>query len=221
MLLFSGYLMNVMFSEFVFGGLKLGAGGICPFCLFSAITATAMFVLVLLGKEWDERGPLFSIGAIVALLTLVGTLAVYAPQKVVAGGTVTDGQGKVIYAYSTTSGDSEKQLAKHLKDTGAIMYGAYTCSHCCAQKVLFGQEAVASELPYVECAPGGKNPQTEVCQKELDESAKQAGGRAGFPTWKVNGKYLTGEQPLASLAQASNYKGPQDFKNQRAECTPQ
>jgi uncharacterized membrane protein len=219
MLLFSGYLMNVMFSEFVFGGAKLGVGGICPFCLFSAVCATAMFGLTLLGREWDERGPLFSIGAIVSILTLVGTLAIYAPQNVSAeAGTITDGQGKVVFAYNTTSGEAEKQLAKHLKDTGATMYGAYTCPHCCEQKLMFGKEAVANDFPYAECAPTGKNSQAETCQRELSESSKQTGKPAGFPTWKINGKYLTGAQPLKDLAQASGYKGPQDFKNEFANC---
>ncbi len=220
MLLFSGYLMNVMFTEFVFGGKNLGAGGICLFCLFSAICATAMFVLTLLGREWDDRGPLFSIGAIVSLLTLVGTLAIYAPQKADAAGIVHDGVDKPVFAYDSQSGEAETQLAQHLKSTGAIMYGAYWCPHCCEQKLLFGPAAVNQDLPYTECDPKGKNPQPETCQQELGAAAQQTGKKAGFPTWKVNGKYLLGPQELKTLAQASNYQGPQNFKNIPAQCKP-
>jgi uncharacterized membrane protein len=221
MLVFSLYLMNIMFSEFVFGGAKLGNAGICPFCLFSAISATAIFVITLLGREWDERGPLFSIGAIVSVLTLVTTFALYAPQQVSADmGLIKSGADRVVFAYPTTSGEAEKQLANHLKSTGAVMYGSYTCPHCCEQKLQFGKEAVAEAFPYTECNPTGKNADTDTCKRELNESAKQTGREAGFPTWKINGKYLTGTQTLKVLAQASGYTGSQDFKNAAAKCEP-
>jgi uncharacterized membrane protein len=220
MLMFSLYLMNVMFSEFVFGGAKLGAGGICPFCLFSAILATAMFVIVLIGREWDERGPLFSIGAIVTTLTLVGSLAIYAPSNAVTAqaGQIADTQGKVVFTYDSTSGAAETQLAKHLQSTGAVMYGSYRCSHCCEQKARFGAEAVAA-MPYTECSMGGKDAKPEVCEAELAKASEQTKQPGGFPTWKVNGKYFAGTKSLQDLATASEYKGPQDFKNNTATCT--
>ncbi len=220
MLMFSLYLMNIMFSEFVFGGAKLGANGICPFCLFSAILATAMFVIVLIGREWDERGPLFSIGAIVTTLTLVGSLAIYAPTNnaTAQAGQIADTSGKVIFTYDTTAGTAETQLAQHLKFTGAMMYGSYRCSHCCDQKARFGAEAVAT-MPYTECSAGGKDPKPEVCEAELTKASEQTKQTGGFPTWKVNGKYFGGTQALQDLATASNYQGPQDFKNAAARCT--
>jgi uncharacterized membrane protein/glutaredoxin len=217
MLLFSGYLMNVMFGEFVLGGLKLGWGGVCPFCLFSAISATAMFTLTLLGREWDERGPLFSVGAIVSILTLVTTLAIYSPQSVAAEGVIADQGGKPQFVVETESGEAEKQLAQHLNQSGAVMYGAYWCPHCCEQKRLFGKSAM-KEFNYVECAPGGKDAKPEVCKQELDLAAKQFGDKVGFPTWKVNGKYISGTKKLDELAKLSDYKGPQDFKNEFANC---
>jgi uncharacterized membrane protein len=219
MLMFSLYLMNVMFSEFVFGGAKLGAGGICPFCLFSAILATSMFVIVLIGREWDERGPLFSIGAIVTTLTLVGSLAIYAPTNDTAqAGQISDTQGRVVFTYDSTSGEAETQLAKHLQSTGAVMYGSYRCPHCCDQKALFGATAVAT-MPYTECTPGGKNAEPDTCQQEITKASEQTKQPGGFPTWQVNGKYFAGTQPLKALAAASGYKGPQDFKNATARCT--
>jgi glutaredoxin len=100
------------------------------------------------------------------------------------------------------------------------MYGAYWCPHCCEQKLLFGAEAVEQELPYTECDLKGKDAKPDICQQEFAAIQQQTGKRAGFPTWKINGKYLLGPQELKSLAQASNYQGPQDFKNQFANCKP-
>ncbi|MBE9029546.1 vitamin K epoxide reductase family protein [filamentous cyanobacterium LEGE 11480] len=222
MFAFSIYLMSIMFTEFVFGGRSLGLAGVCPFCLFSAILATAMFVLVILGREWEERGTLISIGTVVTLFTFVASLAIYAPPpEVTAGGTVTDTQGRVIFSYDTESGDAETQLAEHLQSTGAVMFGSYRCPHCCDQKALFGQ-AASPKMPYTECTPGGKDANPEVCQQELLESEKISKQPAGFPTWKIDGKYLTGKQTLQTLASASNYDGPQDFKNASStRCTAQ
>lgn len=219
MLIFSLYLMNVMFSEFVLGGAKLGLGGLCPFCLFSAILATSMFVITLLGREWDDRGPLFTIGSLVSLFTLVGSLVIYNPTNVDnTAGTVEDAKGKIVFSYPTQSGAAEIELAKHLQSTGAVMYGAYWCPHCCEQKLLFGRAAVQASIPYTECDPKGKDAKPEVCQQEFAQAEAQTQKPPGFPTWKINGKYLLGPQKLQTLAEASNYKGPQDFKNTPARC---
>jgi uncharacterized membrane protein/glutaredoxin len=222
MLLFSGYLMFIMFSEFVFGGRALGVGGICYFCLFSAISATAMFVLTLLGRAWDDRGSLFFNGAIVALITLVGTLIVYAPdnsivQNTANAYTITDGANRPAFYVESETGDAEKQLAEHLKSTGATLYTSYTCPHCCDQKQLFGKDAV-SVLPNVECNAAGKDSKVAVCKQEFEAAEAQTKQAAGFPTWKINGTYYSGVQKLDRLAQLSGYKGPQNFKNEFKPC---
>ncbi|MFM2432978.1 MAG: hypothetical protein RLZZ511_4192 [Cyanobacteriota bacterium] len=220
MFIFSLYLMNIMFSEFVFGGEKLGAGGLCPFCIFSAILATAMFVITLLGRDWESRGPLLAIGSLVGLTTLIGSLIVYTPPVVdMASGVISDATGKPVLSYPTSSGESEIQLAKHLKNTGAVMYGSYRCPACCAQKLLFGKEA-AKEFNYTECMAGGKDAKPEVCQQEFAQAEAQLKQQAAFPTWKVNGKYIIGAQSLQELAQASGYSGPQNFTNASASCQP-
>ena len=104
---------------------------------------------------------------------------------------------------TTKSGTAELGLARHLRKIGAKMYGAYWCPHCHDQIALFGKEAY-SILPYVECAQDGKNSQANACL--------EAGVR-GFPTWSINGKKYEGTQTLEQLAQASGYKGPQNFQN--------
>jgi uncharacterized membrane protein len=220
MLLFSGYLMFIMFSEFVFGGKSMGLGGICYFCLFSAVSATAMFVLTLLGRAWDDRGSLFFNGSIVALITLVGTLIVYAPdnsQNTANAYTITDGANRPFYYVESQSGDAEKQLAEHLKSVGAQLYTSYTCSHCCEQKSLFGKDVISS-LPNVECNPQGKDAKSDVCKQELEAAEVQTKQPAGFPTWKINGTYYSGVQKLDQLARVSGYKGPQNFTNESKAC---
>lgn len=199
MVIFSGYLMNIMFTKFV---IPNGPGAICYYCVASAFFALSLFVLTLLGRSWEDIGQLLLIGVVVGIVTLIGTLGVYAPiDSPKPQQTFTQGVGWTI---QNTSSDSEIQLARHLKQTGAKMFSAFTCPHCHEQKELFGREA-AKDLPYVECHPEGKNTQTELCQKA---------NIPGFPTWEVNGQRLVGRQTLETLANASGYKGPRNFKNQ-------
>lgn len=216
MLLFSGYLMYIMFSKFVS---QFGVNGICYFCLASATFATLMFVLTLIGRDWNDRGQLVFLGSIVGIVTLIGTLAWGASvgQAPVNAATISDGQGNPYFLIENTSGEAEIQLARHLKETGSTMYGAYWCPHCCEQKEFFGKEAY-KEFPYVECAEGGKDAQIETCQRVLGEAEKALGQKAGFPTWQINGRFFSGRQTPQQLAEASGYKGPQNFKNPFRTC---
>lgn len=86
------------------------------------------------------------------------------------------------------------ELAMCLKDQGAVFYGAYWCSHCQAQKKLFGSSVKL--LPYVECSTVDGNAQTQIC---IDKGVKS------YPTWEfADGSRLTGEIPLAQLAEKTN-----------------
>jgi uncharacterized membrane protein len=217
MLLFSGYLMYIMFSKFI---ANYGINGVCYFCLASATFAAAMFVLTLVGRSWNDRGQLFFIGAIVGMVTLITTLAVYSP--IGQGGnanaaTIGDANGNAYFLVDNPSGDAELGLARHLKQTGAKMYGAYWCPHCCEQKELFGKEAM-KEFTYVECAEGGKDAQVEACKAIAPEIEKQTGKGFGFPTWEINGKFYAGRQTLEELAQNSGYTGPKNFQNSFKVC---
>lgn len=207
MTVFSGYLMYVMVSQFVS---KYGAGGICYYCIASAIFALSMFVVTLIGHDWEDIGQLVMTGIITLMVTLITTLLIYAnlpsnPQPSASGGNTGP-------AVVNTSSPAEIELAKHLKQIGAKMYGAYWCPHCHDQKELFGKEAAAI-YPYVECAPDGVNSKTAVCQEIAPKIEKQTGQSFGFPTWEVNGQYLTGTQQLTDLATKSGYQGPRNFKN--------
>lgn len=194
MMVFSGYLMYLLAFEIQ---------AACTYCITSAIFATTMFVLVILGRRWDDTGQLLFMGIIVALVTLVGTLAVYAPINNPQAATP-DVPGEVGPPVSTTSGDAEIQLAQHLATVDAKMYGAWWCPHCHDQKQLFGREAAAT-IPYVECAEEGQNSQTALC--------RSVQGLDRYPTWEINGELYVGTQSLDTLADASGYEGPRDFRN--------
>jgi len=69
------------------------------------------------------------------------------------------------------------------------MYGAEWCTHCQAQKKLFGDSF--KYVPYIECPEN-----TKLC---LDK------GIEGYPTWILqNGEKLVGEQTLEKLSQETS-----------------
>jgi uncharacterized membrane protein len=193
MVVFSGYLMSILAFE-----LK----EFCPYCITSATFALSMFLLILFGKRWDDFGQLAFTGIIVAVITLTGTLAVYAPIR--NGGIQASSAGETGPPITTTSGPAEIALAKHLDGIGATMYGAWWCPHCHDQKVVFGAEA-AELIPYVECAEDGKNAQPRLCRAEPQVT--------GFPTWQINGEFYPGAQSLERLAELSGYTGSTDFQS--------
>lgn len=81
------------------------------------------------------------------------------------------------------------EFAQCLKDNEVVMYGAYWCSHCKAQKELFG--SAFKNVKYVECTDDAK-----LCTEQ---------GIKAYPTWKFkSGKVLEGEQTLESLAKESS-----------------
>lgn len=71
------------------------------------------------------------------MITIIGTLAVYAPIN-----NPTANRSDNPYGIATTSSPANIELAKHLTAVNAKMYGAFWCVHCHEQKELFGQEAV-------------------------------------------------------------------------------
>ncbi len=193
MMVFSGYLMYLLATE-----LKAA----CLYCLASAGFTVAMFLLTILGRHWEDQGALIFRGVIMGLVTLVATIGMYSIS--INGPAATASGGNTGPVVTNTSGSAEVALAKHLKEVGAKMYGAYWCPHCFDQKQLFGKEA-KKYMPYIECADDGADSQTALCRSVPEVT--------GFPTWEVQGEFLPGTQSLATLAEASGYQGPTDFKN--------
>jgi len=86
-----------------------------------------------------------------------------------------------------------------LKDKGALLYSAFWCSHCKAQKELFGSSQEL--LPYVECSTQDATDQTQICKDKKIE---------GYPTWELaDSTRLTGEVPLQTLAERTGCELPQ------------
>ena len=106
----------------------------------------------------------------------------------------------VIYrppAITSKSTAKKVKLARHLKASGARMYGAYWCSHCFDQKQAFGADANRL-LQYVECAADGYGSERPLCR---------AKGIKGYPTWEINGEFYPGEKDLEELGELSGFKG--------------
>jgi len=98
----------------------------------------------------------------------------------------------------TASSSPVAAFAQCLKDKGVVFYGAFWCSHCKAQKALFG--SAEALLSYVECSTPNGNAQTQICiDKKID----------GYPTWEFSdGSRLNGEQTFAQLAEKSQCPVP-------------
>jgi uncharacterized membrane protein len=212
LLLFVGATAMTIFSGYLMYLLAFKLNSICLYCIGSALFSLSMLTLTLIGRSWEDIGQLFFIGIVVAMVTLIGTLGVYA-QVGGSGSTsakdrtpipeaTTTPQPVIGWEVTTTSGEAEIALARHLKKVGVKEYGAYWCPHCYEQKQLFGKPAY-QELPYIECTPDGKNGQPQVC--------KDAGVKF-FPSWKINGELTSGVKTLDELADLTNYQGPRNFK---------
>ena len=186
-----------VFSAVLLGVMAFGIRDCCPFCILSAALSTALFVLSLVGGDWEDSGQLVFRGVITALL--VGVLGLGWAASV-GKPAATGGKG-VAPAVVAASSPAKVALAEHLTATGARIYTAYWCPHCHEQKELFGKEATA-KLTVIECAPDGQNSQKALCDQKKIE---------GYPTWEINGQLDSGVKPLAKLAEQSGYKGPIDF----------
>jgi len=194
MVIFSSYLMYLMAFEIK---------ELCIYCISSAVLSLSLFVLVLVGREWEDIGQLVFTGILVAMVSSIGALGLYNSVRSPAASVSTP--GIVAPAVTTTSGPAELALARHLREIGAKEYGAYWCPHCHDQKMLFGKEAGAI-IDYVECDPRGQNSRAQMCQAA-------AANVKGFPTWEIKGQFYSGTQSLEKLADLSGYTGPRNFQN--------
>ncbi|MEL6129650.1 MAG: vitamin K epoxide reductase family protein, partial [Cyanobacteria bacterium J06628_4] len=68
MMVFSGYLMYLLATE-----LKAA----CLYCIASAFFTFLMFLLTLLGRQWEDQGALVFRGVIMGVVTLVATIGMY------------------------------------------------------------------------------------------------------------------------------------------------
>jgi len=183
-----------VFSGVLLGVMAFGIRDCCPFCILSAGLSSALFVLSLIGGDWEDRGQLIFSGVITALL--VGVIGLGWAASV--GRPVVDSALGVAPPVRSESNAGQIALAEHLTASGAKLYTAYWCPHCHDQKELFGRQAT-EKLTVIECAPDGRNSQRELCEAKKIE---------GYPSWEIQGQLDSGVKPLAKLAEASGYQGP-------------
>ncbi|HAA28871.1 MAG TPA: hypothetical protein DCE56_15780 [Cyanobacteria bacterium UBA8553] len=96
------------------------------------------------------------------------------------------------------SSASKVALAKHLKQSGVVLYGSPWCPSCNVLKKTFGKEAF-KQLNYIECE--GNNGRPELCQKA---------NITRIPAWEIKGRQYLGIS-LQELADLSDYKGDRNF----------
>ncbi|MBM5823213.1 MAG: vitamin K epoxide reductase family protein [Cyanobacteria bacterium K_Offshore_surface_m2_011] len=182
-----------VFSLVLVGVMAFQIKAFCTFCLMSAAISLALFVLSLIGGEWEDTGALLFRGVLtvlaVGLIGLGWATSLNRPESAT-------GPGMPIPVTSAST-PATIALADHLTATGVVMYSAYWCPHCHDQKQLFGKEASA-KLKIIECAPDGRNSQAALCASKNIQ---------GFPTWEIKGQLDSGQKTLAQLAALSGYKG--------------
>ncbi|MEX2222710.1 MAG: vitamin K epoxide reductase family protein [Candidatus Rokuibacteriota bacterium] len=154
----------------------------CVYCLASAGITVAILV-VLLRRRAVAPGRRRKLAAF-----LPGALAAAVLVPLSAA---------FVFAVPVGSAGFEGALARHLREQGAVMYGAYWCPHCTDQKVLFGD--AAKDVPYVECAKDGVNGRPDLCEKA---------GVKSFPTWVMGTERREGVQSLSALATFSKFETP-------------
>ncbi|MGQ9865481.1 MAG: vitamin K epoxide reductase family protein [Pseudanabaenaceae cyanobacterium] len=201
---FSAYLMYIL-------AFKIQAA--CPYCIASAAFSTSLFVVTLIGREWEDFGQFLFLSVITATVTLTAALTVFGNVEAIAQGPV---DSPVVtrpvgtppsdrgWPIQRSSGRDELALARHLKAQGAQVFEAYTCPACHMQKELFGREAFA-EIPQVECNPNGHNAQPQQCQ---------AAGVRVTPTWVIQSQKYEGVRTLNELADLTHYQGRREFRYQ-------
>jgi hypothetical protein len=93
------------------------------------------------------------------------------------------------------SNAEQNGLSEHLRQRGAVFYGAWWCPACFMQKNLFGKEA-GNRLPYVECD-----------KSDAGRARCEAASIRAFPSWDLPGKpRLEGVQSLETLKQWSDFR---------------
>ena len=156
---------------------------ICPYCVLSASLMAAILLVLLLQRPLVpglSAGSLRLYSVLVVVVVVLGSLGAYSGTD----------EGTV------TSTPYQVALAKHLRDEGAVMYGAFWCPHCADQKRLFGD--AFEYVSYVECDARGEDANPALCEFK---------GIAGYPTWEIGEQLYEGAIPLGELARLSGYSG--------------
>ncbi len=154
---------------------------ICPYCLISSIIITAILITLLLRRP--DLSPRISFAKFAILSVIIIGIVLFSSVFLQSKG------------LSASQNDTlQIGLAKHLTKIGAVMYGSYRCSHCAAQKELFGQ--AFRYIKYVECDPSAKGANPALCYEK---------GIELYPTWEIRGTFYAGVKSLEGLSNLSGY----------------
>jgi uncharacterized membrane protein len=155
----------------------------CAYCLVSLGIIFSIFVL-----NW-RRAAQFEVGTWRLGSSVMAGLLVIFMHLNYAG------------VFSPSAGPEDpylRGLAEHLTKSEAKFYGAYWCSHCQEQKLVFGSSA--SRLPYVECSPNGQQgPRATACVAQNIQN---------YPTWVISGRRVDQILSAAQLARYSGFAAP-------------
>ena len=135
----------------------------------------------------DKNQTISIVGFIAVLIIIIGAFVYFnggSDNSNVVGGTSTSTN-----VYSTSTVSVLDNFAKCTATKDLTMYGAVWCSHCSAQKKLFG--SAFQYVKYVECPDNIK-----LCEDR---------GVLGYPTWIDNsGKKYEGEQSLDTISKITS-----------------
>ncbi|MEY3929993.1 MAG: hypothetical protein RLZZ516_1703 [Cyanobacteriota bacterium] len=137
-----------------------------------------------------------SLQGLLSLIAIGGVFAGVADSTARAGSAPEAPTREAPARAAATPASSTAELAalvEHLRQQGAVFYGAWWCPHCTHQKELFGQE-VALRLPYVEC--------------EKDDAGRQRCAAAAvrvYPTWDLKGQRREGLLTIEELRAWSGF----------------
>jgi len=99
----------------------------------------------------------------------------------------------VFFAFKALPSENYDALAQCMTEKGTVMYGAFWCPHCEAQKEEFGSSY--QYVTYIECSTPDGRSQTPACQEAQIES---------YPTWEFpDGSRQSGRLSFEKLAAKS------------------
>jgi uncharacterized membrane protein len=156
LLLLAGAIAMAVFSGYLMYLLAFQLKAICIYCLASAIFSLSLLVLTILGRVWEDVGQILFTGIVVGMVTLVGTIGIYAKVSPTGTAGATSGQASdlspepvgsptpgVGWPITTTSSEAELSLARHLKKIGAKEYIAGGVPTATSRSNCLGKKRIA------------------------------------------------------------------------------
>lgn len=237
LLLLAGSIAMTVFSGYLMYLLAFQIKTVCYYCIASALFSLSILVLTIIGRSWDDIGQIFFTAVIVGMVTLIGTLAAYAPINELlkngnnadptnpnrAGVTVAQtgsGAGQIFFD-ARKAGEPDPKSGWEITTTSGeaeIQLANHLAKVGAKEYIAFWcphcheQKLLFGKEAYKVITDN--NVKTE-CAPESPVGKPQdckAAGVQGFPTWIINKKSYSGVQNLNDLANASGYAGPRNFK---------